>query len=361
MSDDDYSDAAGAVDRIIHELRRGREIDLSDATSAWRILPVEALTETRWQALRDRPGLFLCLTRNRFAALGQVITSPGARLRIAPGLGLTELQRLSGALLDPAGRSSAGAPAPLEGDHAFTHVALDLAMQARLLPAMLVWEVGATPDPEVPRLVATSVADYARLRATALRLVSRARIPLAEHEACEFILFRERYGDNEHVAIVIGAPDLTAPVPVRLHSACLTGDLLGSLRCDCGDQLRTAVERIATAGGGVLLYLAQEGRGIGLANKLRAYGLQDNGMDTLEADRHLGFSAEERDFRVACALLKALDIARVRLFTNNPDKIRALEAGGIEVVDRLSLVAPTNPHNARYLRTKREEAGHLPD
>jgi GTP cyclohydrolase II len=147
------------------------------------------------------------------------------------------------------------------------------------------------------------------------------------------------------------------PVPVRLHSACLTGDLLGSLRCDCGPQLQRAVKRLAETGG-VLLYLAQEGRGTGLANKLRAYRLQDVGLDTLQADRHLGFRDDERDFQAAAAMLRALGYPRIRLLTNNPHKIEALRQAGIEIVDRLPLHTPVNDHNARYMQTK-QQAGHL--
>ena len=158
---------------------------------------------------------------------------------------------------------------------------------------------------------------------------------------------------------LIGDPDLTASVPVRLHSACLTGDLLGSLRCDCGEQLKTAVDRIAALGGGVLLYLDQEGRSIGLANKLRAYTIQDTGADTFDANHQLGFSADERSYDIAATMLQRLGVSSVRLLTNNPQKIDALREHGIDVTDRLPLVAEPNQHNEAYLRSKRERAGHL--
>jgi GTP cyclohydrolase II len=148
-------------------------------------------------------------------------------------------------------------------------------------------------------------------------------------------------------------------VPVRAHSSCFTGDLLGSLRCDCGEQLQTAVKRLHEAGGGVLLYLAQEGRGIGLANKLRAYKLQDEGLDTVDADRHLGFSADERSYAIAAAMLKSLGYTRIRLLTNSPHKVRELRARGIDVAEIESLLAEPNAHNERYIRTKRDRAGHL--
>jgi GTP cyclohydrolase II len=194
-----------------------------------------------------------------------------------------------------------------------------------------------------------------------LKRTSQSRVPLAEAEESRIVLFRDEHGLGEHVAVVIGNPDVRGVVPVRLHSACLTGDLLGSLRCDCGEQLRAAVHRIAELGGGVLLYLDQEGRGIGLANKLRAYAIQDTGLDTVDADRHLGFHADERNYDVAAALLRELGIKRIRLLTNNPRKIDALKQHGIDVVGRLPLVAPPNTHNERYLRAKRERSGHLAD
>jgi GTP cyclohydrolase II len=192
-----------------------------------------------------------------------------------------------------------------------------------------------------------------------VQLVSRARVPLADAVDSEIALFRDEHGLAEHVAVIIGKFDQKNTVPVRLHSACLTGDLLGSLRCDCGEQLRTAVARIAALGGGVLLYLDQEGRGIGLPNKLRAYALQDEGLDTVDADQHLGFLADERTYEVAAALLAELGLERITLLTNNPQKISALRDHGIEIVGRQSLVTTSNAHNERYLKAKTERAGHL--
>ncbi|NIW24072.1 MAG: GTP cyclohydrolase II, partial [Gammaproteobacteria bacterium] len=192
-----------------------------------------------------------------------------------------------------------------------------------------------------------------------VELVSRARVPLVDALDCEIVLFRQRGELGQHLAIVIGAPASHEEVPVRLHSACLTGDVLGSLRCDCGDQLKRAIARIGSLGSGVLLYLDQEGRGIGLANKLRAYALQDDGLDTLDADEHLGFRSDERDYGIAAAVLNELGIRRIRLMTNNPAKIQALEQHGIEVAGRLPLVASVNAYNQRYLKAKLDRAGHL--
>jgi GTP cyclohydrolase II len=146
---------------------------------------------------------------------------------------------------------------------------------------------------------------------------------------------------------------------IRLHSECLTGDVFGSLKCDCGPQLRVALQIIGANGGGVLLYLRQEGRGIGLANKIRAYALQDRGLDTVDANRRLGFADDERDYGVAAAMLRALGISEVRLLTNNPAKVAGLEAAGIKVAERVAHQMPANPHNADYLTAKRKRSGHL--
>ena len=200
----------------------------------------------------------------------------------------------------------------------------------------------------------------AAMRPTAgLERVAEARVPLAEAENARLIAFRPRDGGTEHLAILIGSPDPAAPVLVRLHSECFTGDLLASLRCDCGDQLRGAIAAIAQAGDGVLLYLAQEGRGIGLVNKLRAYRLQDAGFDTLDANEQLGFDADERVYLPAAEMLRQLGFGTVRLLTNNPDKVAALERYGIRVAERVPHVFPSNGHNERYLRTKATRSGHL--
>jgi GTP cyclohydrolase II len=190
-------------------------------------------------------------------------------------------------------------------------------------------------------------------------LAARAPVPLEGAEDAVVHAFRPADGGKEHLAIVIGDPVKDSPVLTRLHSECLTGDLLGSLRCDCGDQLRGAIQAIAAAGGGILLYLAQEGRGIGLVNKLRAYRLQDEGFDTIDANERLGFDADERVYRPAATILRALGFGKVRLLTNNPAKVEGLSACGIDVVERVPHRFPANGHNETYLRTKAARAGHL--
>ncbi|HEY4265034.1 MAG TPA: GTP cyclohydrolase II [Micropepsaceae bacterium] len=248
--------------------------------------------------------------------------------------------------------------------------AVRLAKLAGLLPAAVLFPIpdnARTPLQIAGALSEVSVADihgFERRAAETLQLVVRASVPLAGAEQAELAAFRPENGGPEHYAVIIGAkgaPALSSPGPVltRLHSECFTGDFLASLKCDCGDQLRGAIQRIAKEGGGILLYLAQEGRGIGLMNKLRAYRLQDEGFDTIEANQRLGFEADERLYDIAACMLRLLGYSKVRLLTNNPGKVAALEAAGIEVTMRVPHAFPENAHNRDYLRVKAEKSGHI--
>ncbi len=356
--------AAVRVDRACSELRHGRPIALQELGDAGCCVAaaVETLSPARLQALAGLAGgrLRLLLTAERLQAMGWADASTPRALAFSSPITAEQVQLLCAVTpgcVDASllGDAEPAGPAML--------AALTLCKRARLTPALLVAELPASKNAAleaalVHRLSTNEVMQVASQRAWALQRVSDARVPIAAHDDCKLVLFREIDGDAEHVAIIVGQPALHEPVPVRLHSSCLTGDLLGSLRCDCGDQLRRAIDHLAVAGG-VLLYLAQEGRGTGLANKLRAYRLQDGGLDTLQADRYLGFRDDERDFQAAAAMLQALGIARIRLLTNNPHKIDALRDAGIEVVDRVPLLAEVNSHNARYVQTKHEHAGHL--
>lgn len=228
--------------------------------------------------------------------------------------------------------------------------ALRLARIAGLVPAFFVHE-GEAGDSITPADI-DAHEDPARLR-----IVTRARLPVAGAENTEIVAFRTPESPDEHVALLIGQPHGKPPL-VRLHSECLTGDVLGSLKCDCGPQLHAAIHSIADSGWGILLYLRQEGRGIGLINKLRAYALQDQGFDTVDANTRLGFAVDARNFGVAGRMLRLLGQDRVRLLTNNPEKVASLEAAGIAVAERVPHKLPPNPHNERYLATKRDRTGH---
>ncbi len=358
--------SALAHDRAVGELRRGRAIHIAErhVSGHGRGLVIAAV-EAAPAALLKRmmtagAPLSLLMTVERAEALGIADgLGPAVAIEVPRGSTLDSVRTLAGAGIE--------GPVPhgftrIDADPPFSSVAeagFRLAKAGRLLPALLAFEAAAPLDESLLAIDVTDVPGHAAPARPRLKRMSQSRVPLSDALDCELALFRDEYGLGEHVAVLIGSPDLRGTVPVRLHSACLTGDLLGSLRCDCGEQLRGAVRRIAELGGGVLLYLDQEGRGIGLANKLRAYALQDNGLDTLDADRRLGFLDDERTYDVAAAMLGDLGVATIDLLTNNPQKIEALRAHGIDVVSRVPLVGTTNSHNARYLKAKRERAGHL--
>lgn len=236
--------------------------------------------------------------------------------------------------------------------------AMEIARLAGVLPAFLV-----APD-AADAVQPVSSADLAAWRDTGrLAIATRARLPVAACEDAQIVAFRSADDMREHVALVIGQQDGDRAPLVRLHSECLTGDILGSLKCDCGPQLDAALDAMAqearSGGWGILLYMRQEGRGIGLINKLRAYRLQDQGLDTVDANNRLGLPTEARDFPVAARMLDLLGVGTIRLMTNNPGKVDALRAEGIEVAERVAHSLPPNPHNARYLGTKRDRTGHI--
>jgi len=236
------------------------------------------------------------------------------------------------------------------GSHDSAVAALRLARLAGLLPALWVVE-------PVPGAALVEARALERIPAE-IRLIARARLPLEGLPETQIAAFRAADDGQEHVALIVGAFGGRPPL-VRLHSECLTGDVFGSLKCDCGPQLKEALNLLDLDGGGILLYLRQEGRGIGLGNKLRAYALQDRGFDTVEANLRLGFADDERDYEHAAAIFKALGVEEVRLLTNNPAKVDGLAKAGVTVVERVGHHMPANPHNADYLATKRTKSGHL--
>ena len=348
------------TERAVEEMRRGRSLRLVDGSRALLVAAVETLEPALLASLRrvanESMRLIMTPQRAKAAELAHKAAGP-VSVEVTHEASVDTLRALAG--LGARHAPSVVPTQPVSADSAKrVSAALSLAKLGRLVPALLVVETDELDDPGLLKIDCENVLHHGADK-QAVELVSRARVPLADALDCEIVLFRQRGELGQHLAIVIGAPASHEEVPVRVHSACLTGDVLGSLRCDCGDQLKRAIARIGSLGSGVLLYLDQEGRGIGLANKLRAYALQDDGLDTLDADEHLGFLSDERDFGVAAAVLHELGIRRIRLMTNNPAKIHALEQRGIEVAGRLPLVATVNAYNQRYLKAKLDRAGHL--
>ena len=346
------SEAAARVRRAIAALRAGRPVRI-DGRCAFTVLAVETATP---EILKLIDVERLLISGQRAAALSlanrldaadsalPVLVDREEWLDTASALALADPGRdFDRALLGPLRPTTLGDP---EGARA----ALRLATAAGLLPAL--WALSST------EAAATVQPEDVRASEGAVELLTRAKLPLDGLPETQIVVFRTLADGSEHVALVVGAFGGEPPL-VRLHSECLTGDVFGSLKCDCGPQLREALHLIGAAGGGILLYLRQEGRGIGIANKIRAYALQDRGLDTVDANRRLGFADDERGYAEAAAMLRGLGVDRVRLLTNNPAKVAGLETAGITVVERVAHHMPANPHNADYLATKRDRSGHL--
>jgi len=370
--------ALRAVHRAVSELRRGTPVIVEGPPNspgaplliaAAETVGAQGLTEI--MALAAAPPVLL-LSPVRASAILQrpvPLNAPdegAVALRLPASLTAPERLR---AFADPTAELLLGAEgqlmerAPLPP---LAAAALSLAKLGRLLPALVAapaTNAALASDSGLLRVSAADLLAYPASVATSLRRVGEARVPLEDSADTRIIAFRAADGGIEHLAMLVGNPEAVvaagqAPM-TRLHSECFTGDLLGSLRCDCGPQLKGALRRMAEEGAGVLLYLAQEGRGIGLVNKLRAYTLQDQGLDTLDANRALGYGADERNFLVAATMLRLLGVPRVRLLTNNPDKIAGLSACGIEIATRETHSFAGNGVNDRYLATKAERFGHM--
>jgi GTP cyclohydrolase II len=339
--------------RAIAALRAGRPVTIDSLT----VLSVETAPDTLLAELDPQAAARVLVSGARAAALGlgnqREAAAPARPAVIARSEWLTPA--IVRQLADPGADYSRIVPGPLTCS-AFDDVepalaAIGLARLAGLLPAL--WLLDGPAALTMKSSEATAAA-----RARQVTIAARAALPIEGIAAeVQIVALRAAEDGSEHVALLVGAPGGRAPL-TRLHSECLTGDVFGSLKCDCGPQLRAALRLMADEGGGVLLYLRQEGRGIGLANKIRAYALQDRGLDTVEANLRLGFADDERDFALAAAILRALGIEEVRLLTNNPAKIAGLEVEGITAT-RVPHRLPANPHNAHYLQVKASKSGHL--
>ena len=345
-------------------LRRGRIVGIAGAAGGLAVLSAELADAASLATLEQVSRAGMIITARRAAVLN-LSNQLAAAVADAEPVWVERPQWLdlaaSRAVADPVLDLATPLKGPftsraLGADAEAARAAIVLAKHAGLLPG-----VYAVPLRDADAVVTAGAGAVLGLPAAAarVRLSSRARLPLALAENTEVVAFRPDDGGPEHLALVIGDPSRNGPVLVRLHSACLTGDVLGSLKCDCGPQLHAALAAIAAhPGGGILLYLQQEGRGIGLLNKLRAYALQDQGFDTVDANTRLGFEPDERDFGLAAAMLTQLGVSAVSLMTNNPLKVAGLASHGLAVTRIEHSMAP-NPHNHAYLDTKRDRQGHL--
>lgn len=340
------------IARARADLRMGVPVVIGDKVVA----AAETLTDTRLTAMRAQPH-YLAITDHRAATL-KVPTYDGdlARIKLPQDAGITWVH----AMADPAADLQHPMKGPfqsLRDDAADTaRVAIALLKSARLLPTAFISE---EDNAENLTTLPLQGLHETLSNSSPLDQVANARVPLQVSELGRVHVFRPLDGGEEHYAIEIGTPDRSKPILTRLHSACFTGDLLGSLKCDCGPQLKSALAQMGNTGAGILLYMNQEGRGIGLANKMRAYALQDQGFDTVEANHRLGFEDDERDFRLGAEILRKMRVEQVRLLTNNPAKVAMFEQNNIKVAERVALKVGENRFNTDYLSTKATKSGHL--
>ncbi|NRA99387.1 MAG: GTP cyclohydrolase II [Rhodobacteraceae bacterium] len=350
---------ADRIARAVSDLRMGFPVHLSDPTGGALVLAAENIQDSQLDALREMGTPELALSDWRATTL-KVAAYDGDLVRLDIPQSVSARWITSAA--NPADDLATPMKGPFrsirEGRADLHRAAIHLCKQAHLLPAAVLVATGAA---EIDQVLTVTLEEVDQFFAQGLgfRDVVHARVPLELARNSQVHVFRAENGGDEHYAIEIGAPARDAPVLTRLHSACFTGDILGSLKCDCGPQLHAALEAMGTEGAGVLLYLNQEGRGIGLANKMRAYALQDQGFDTVEANHRLGFEDDERDFRIGARLLQKLGFDTVRLMTNNPAKVAMMESCGVAVVERVSLKVGQNALNAGYLGVKAAKSGHL--
>jgi GTP cyclohydrolase II len=344
------------VGRGLAEFRAGRPVVVTSGDEALLCLPVEGLSKERLLAFRALCAPIaprLVLTSLRARSLGIDANEPVALELMSDVDANMILALVADATSDHVFVPEPAGPAAI--------AAIDLVKLAQVLPAVLVAETTATMvkafNPSIVTVEADAVARFRETATLSLAIAGEAYVPLSSGVRTRFVVFRDAFGEDP-VAVIVGTPDLSKPVPVRIHSACLTGDVFGSRRCDCGDQLKLALARLQEAGGGVILYLAQEGRGVGLANKMRTYKLQDGGLDTVDANTTLGFDDDERDYGVAVRMLQMLGCTRVVLLTNNPAKLDGLTKAGIEIAGRMPIETPINSDNRRYLTAKASRAGH---
>ena len=353
--------------RLVSDLRLGLPIILYDAEQFVLVAAIETLYSEKLEKIIEitkNQDFEIAITNRRAKVLKvRVYNETATRISIKGKVGLQILQ----AIADPSKDLDYPYKGPFnserDGDFEIASLSLSLCKKARLLPASILITIpkGLRDELVSSQISESNIRDL-KIKSDETNFLSNlssAQLPISGQQNISLTVFREVTDLTEHYAIVFGNPKVTQPALTRVHSACFTGDLLGSEKCDCGEQFNVSMSKMRNEGNGILLYLNQEGRGIGLANKMRAYHLQNIGFDTVDANHRLGFEDDERDLEIAAKILKSLGVSTVKLLTNNPKKIELLTNNGISVKERVPLVVSMNPNNENYLKTKAKKSGHL--
>ena len=353
--------------RLVSDLRLGLPVILYDGKQIVLAAAIETLHSEKLDKINqiaERKKFEIAITNRRAKVLNaRIYNEAVTRLSIKEKIDIKLLQ----AIADPSKDLDYPLKGPFQserdGNFDIASLSLSLCKKARLLPASILVNITNSIRRD---LVSAQISecDINNLKIKSeetafLPKLSSAQLPIGGQQNISLTVFRELTDLTEHYAIVFGKPKNSQPVLTRVHSACFTGDLLGSEKCDCGEQLSVSMSKMKEEGNGILLYLNQEGRGIGLANKMRAYHLQSIGFDTVDANHRLGFEDDERDLEIAAKILRSLDVHDVKLMTNNPKKIELLTSHGITVNERVPLIVSINPNNENYLKTKAKKSGHL--
>lgn len=349
-----------AVERALGEFRAARPVAIRSGDLLVLAFPAEGLTERQIAFLQGAGRNARLIIPREKARTSAAWQEAAAAVHLYP-FTLESIEDYIGHRHDGAVNGASSYRPALSAPSRAELSALALANLSLLLPAAVVADASESDLERAPILFAGAqdIIAYRDREAKSLSIIARTSVPLDGAGSCEFVIFRGGDGFRDQIAVIVGNPSHKRPVLARIHSACLTGDLFGSLKCDCGDQLRGTVRALSEQGGGIVLYLDQEGRGNGIANKIRAYCLQEEGFDTYDADELLGFGQDQRRFDFAAEMLKLLGFTSVRLMTNNPHKIEALREAGLEVVSTHRVFARQTAHNVKYLAAKRDKGGHL--
>ena len=357
------------MERAILDLRQGGVVMIKDRRGQAGLVQAAEFTD-QGSSIAEAVGggmPVLCLTSRHSEALGGV--NPAMPCHTI-AIGALEDDEILALILGDTARLPTDVGLLAEKEGSLPHLACTLLRRAKLVPAALLvrlthldnHQLQAAADTHHITVIDGPQLDMLNIETIAeVKVAAKAKLPLSMAPETDIVMFRQPTGREEHFAVIVAGGNINETPLVRLHSQCVTGDILGSLKCDCGPQLHHALAQMNEEGGGILLYLAQEGRDIGLINKIRAYALQDKGFDTVDANHKLGFETDERFFGPAAAMLNALGVTRIRLMTNNPEKIAQLSSHGIEIVERVALSLPSNPHNEGYLETKQSRTGHMLD
>ena len=353
--------------RLVSDLRLGLPIILYDAEQFVLAAAIETLYSEKLEKIIEitkNQDFEIAITNRRAKVLKvRVYNETATRISIKGKVGLQILQAIADPSKDLDYQYKGPFNSERDGDFEIASLSLSLCKKARLLPASILITIpkGLRDELVSSQISESNIRDL-KIKSDETNFLSNlssAQLPISGQQNISLTVFREVTDLTEHYAIVFGNPTVTQPALTRVHSACFTGDLLGSEKCDCGEQFNVSMSKMRNEGNGILLYLNQEGRGIGLANKMRAYHLQNIGFDTVDANHRLGFEDDERDLEIAAKILKSLGVSTVKLLTNNPKKIELLTNNGISVKERVPLIVSMNPNNENYLKTKAKKSGHL--